>query len=169
MQGLYSNAGINNQNLNTANNVVVGGVSATVYCPNATSYSWQKTSGNINGWIPSGSTVSFTMSSGGSISFLVTAKNGSTTLATRNVTFYNFGSFMVYPNPSATSLSVDLNENLEFDLVLESFDGSTKREIPKYKGGSTIDIFDLKAGDYALSIFFERKLIYKQRVLISMN
>lgn len=109
------------------------------------------------------------MTSGGSISFSVTAKNGSTTLATRMLTFYNFGSFMVYPNPSATSLSIDLNEDLEFGLILESLDGSTKREVSKYKGGSTIDISDLKAGDYALSIFFEGKLLHKQRVLISKN
>jgi hypothetical protein len=119
--------------------------------------------------MPSGASVSFTMTSGGSISFSVTAKNGSTTLATRNVTFYNFGSFMVYPNPSATSLSVDLNEDLEFGLVLEGLDGSTKREVSKYIGGSAVDISDLKAGDYVLSISFEGKLIHRQRVIVSKN
>jgi hypothetical protein len=109
------------------------------------------------------------MTSGGSISFSVTAKNGSTTLASRNVTFYNLGSFMVYPNPSATSLSVDLNEDLEFGLVLESLDGSTKREVSKYKGGSAIDISDLKSGDYVISIYFEGKLVNRQRVIVSKN
>jgi len=169
LEGTYNNAGNNGQNLNTVNSVSTGGVSATVTCPNATSFTWQKTSGTINGWIASGATVSFTMTSGGSISFSVTAKNGSTTLATRNVTFYNFGSFLVYPNPSATSLSVDLNEDLEFGLFIESLDGSTKREVSKYKGGSSIDISDLKAGDYVLSITFEGKLIHKQRVIVSKN
>lgn len=81
LEGTYNNAGNNGQNLNTVNSVSTGGVSATVTCPNATSFTWQKTSGTINGWIASGATASFTMTSGGSISFSVTAKNGSTTLA----------------------------------------------------------------------------------------
>jgi hypothetical protein len=51
LEGTYNNAGINGQNLNTVNSVSTGGVSATVTCPNATSFTWQKTSGNINGWI----------------------------------------------------------------------------------------------------------------------
>lgn len=169
LEGAYNNVGNNGQNLNTVNTVSVGGVSATVTCPNATSFTWQKTSGSVSYWVPNGNTVNFTMLSGGSISFYVTAKNGSTTVATRNVTFHNYGSFMVYPNPSATSFSVDLNEDLDFSIVLESFGGSTKKEVTKYKGGSTIDVSDLKAGEYILSILFERKLIHKQRVIISKN
>ncbi|MCD6564448.1 MAG: hypothetical protein J7K53_00740 [Bacteroidales bacterium] len=90
LEGTYDNAGIYNQNLNTTNHVSVGGVFIRVSCPNSTSITWQKTSGNINGYFPPGSTTSFDMTSGGSISFLVTAKNGSTTLATRNITFYNY-------------------------------------------------------------------------------
>jgi hypothetical protein len=169
LEGTFNNAGNNGQNLNTLNRVSVGGVSATVTCPNATSFTWQRTSGNISGWIAYGATVSFTMTSGGSISFSVTARNGSTTLSTRNVTFHNFGSFRTYPNPSTTSLAVDLNQELDFGIVIESFDGSFKREVPKYKGGSAIDISDLEAGDYVLSIFFEGKLIHKRRVLVSRN
>ncbi len=169
LEGTYNNAGNTGQILYTVNSVLVGGVSATVSCPNATSFTWQKTSGNINGYMASGATVSFTMTSGSSISFLVSAKNGLTTLATRNITFYNFGSFMVYPNPSSTSLSVDLNEELEFGIVIESYDGLTKREVSKYRGGSAIDISDLKSGEYVLSIFFEEKLVHKQRVIVSKN
>ena len=90
LEGTYDNAGIYNQNLNTTNHVSVGGVFIRVSCPNSTSITWQKTSGNINGYFPPGPTTSFDMTSGGTISFLVTAKNGSTTLATRNITFFNY-------------------------------------------------------------------------------
>lgn len=169
LEGTYNNSGNNGQNLNTVTSVSVGGVLSTVTCPNATSYTWQKTSGNINGWIASGATVSFTMTSGNSISFSVNAKNGSSIIATRNITFFNFGSFMVYPNPSSTSLSIELNKDIEFDLLLENLDGSTKMEVSKYRGGSLIDISDLKKGDYVISIFFEGILVNKQRVIVSKN
>lgn len=89
LEGTYDNAGVYNQNLNTTNRVTVGGVAVRVSCPNATTYIWQKTGGNISGYFPNGSSISFNMTSGGSISFLVTAKNGSTTIGTRNIAFYN--------------------------------------------------------------------------------
>jgi hypothetical protein len=89
LEGTYDNAGVYSQNLNTMNHVTVGGVAVRVSCPNATTFIWQKTGGNINGYFPNGTSISFNMTSGGSISFLVTAKNGSTTIGTRNIAFYN--------------------------------------------------------------------------------
>jgi|GEM_PF-1454242 len=167
LEGTFTNAGGGNQNLNTTNTVLVGNVSATVSCPNATSYIWQKTSGNINSYYASGANVSFTMTSGGSISFLLTAKNGSTTLSTRNITFYNYGSFRVSPNPASTSITVDLNEEIPFKIVLQHFDLQVKKEISNYRGKSMIDISALKQGEYALHIYHEGKLINQQIVMIS--
>jgi hypothetical protein len=89
LEGTYDNGSNYNLNLNTANHVNTGGVFIRVYCPNSTTVTWQKTSGNIDGYFPNGYTASFHMTSGGSISLLLTAKNGSTTLATRSITFYN--------------------------------------------------------------------------------
>lgn len=89
LDGTYDNAGIYNQVLNTVNHVSTGGVAVRVSCLNATTITWQKTSGNINGYFPDGQTVSFNMTSGGSISLLITAKNGSTTIGSRTVAFYN--------------------------------------------------------------------------------
>jgi hypothetical protein len=90
LNGSYDNAGINNQCLNTVNRVSTGTVIIRVNCPGAQTYTWQKTSGNINGYFPNGPTATFNMTSGGSISFLVTAKNsGGGTIATRSLTFYN--------------------------------------------------------------------------------
>lgn len=90
LEGVYDNAGIYNQNLNTVNRVSVGGVAIRVTCPNSTTVVWQKTSGNINGYFPNGYSNSFNMTSKGTITLLLTAKNGSTTIGTRSITFYNY-------------------------------------------------------------------------------
>ena len=89
LDGTYDNAGIYNQVLNTTNHVATGGVFIRVSCQSATSISWQKVSGNVDGYFPDGPTISFNMTQGGSISLIVTAKNGSTILGTRTITFYN--------------------------------------------------------------------------------
>lgn len=167
LEGFYDNAGIYNKNLYTTNNVVVGGVAVRVSCPNATSITWQKTSGNINGYFPPGNNISFTMTSGGNISFLVTAKNGSTTLATRNVAFYNYGSFMIYPNPADNELSIELNAELEFSITLTSLDRSGESiTLNQFKGDNKIDTSGLKNGEYSMRIFHDGKLIHQQHLLI---
>jgi hypothetical protein len=89
LEGSYDHGGVYYINLNTVNHVTTGGVYIRVSCPNSTTVTWQKTSGNIDGYFPNGYTASFNMTSGGSITLLLTAKNGSTTLATRSITFYN--------------------------------------------------------------------------------
>jgi len=167
LEGTFTNAGGGSQNLYTTNSILVGSVNATVTCPNATSFTWQKTSGTINSFFTSGANVSFSMTSGGSISFLVTAKNGSTTLATRNIAFYNYGSFRVAPNPASNSLTIDLNEEIPFKVVLQNFDLQIKKEINNYRGKSIIDISALRQGEYALSIYHEGKLINQQIVMIA--
>lgn len=90
LSGTYDNAGIYNQTLLTTNRVSVGGVFIRVSYPEATTYTWQKTSGNINGYFVPGPTASFNMTSGGSITLLVTAKNGSVPLTSKYITFYNY-------------------------------------------------------------------------------
>ena len=90
LSGTYDNAGIYNQTLLTTNRVSVGGVFIRVSYPGATTYTWQKTSGNINGYFVPGPTASFNMTSGGSITLLVTAKIGSVTLTSKYITFYNY-------------------------------------------------------------------------------
>jgi hypothetical protein len=87
--GNYDNGGSYNLNLLTVNHVSVGGVFIRVSCPGATTFTWQKTAGNITAYLVPGPTASFNMTSGGSISILITAKNGSTTLVSKTVTFYN--------------------------------------------------------------------------------
>lgn len=167
LEGTYSNAGITGQNLNTVNRVSVGSVNATVTCPNATSLTWQRIDGSITDYFQSDGNVLFTMTSGGSINFSVTAKNGSTTIATRSVAFYNLGSFMVSPNPVSNELKIDLNKELPFTVLLQSFDGQIKKEIKNYIGGSKIDVSGLKSGNYSLVIYFEGKVVNQKQIIVS--
>jgi hypothetical protein len=147
--------------------IIFGEVYITVTCPNATTFTWQKTSGNINGYFPPGPTASFNMTSGGSISFLITAKNGSVTLATRNVAFYNYGSFTIYPNPAASTLIIDINKDFIFYITIESLDGLITKEIQEYRGGELIDISYLNPGEYSTKIYTSDKLLNQQRIFIS--
>ncbi len=113
----------------------------------------------------SGPYVTFNMTSGGTISFLVTAKNGSVTLAARNVAFYNFGSFAVYPNPSSGSIRLDLSKDLLFDITIQSLDSALKME--DYRGGGEINTSMLKPGEYVLSVRYEDKVVDQQRIIVS--
>lgn len=167
LEGNYHVSGGINQNLNTANNTLAGNVSATVTCPNANSFTWQKTSGSINSFYTIGANVQFTMFSGGSISFLITAKNGTNTLATKNVAFYNYGSFRVSPNPATTFFTIDINEDILFKIVLQDFNLQVRKEINNYRGKSTIDVSTLREGEYAIHIYHDGELINKQLLMIS--
>ena len=165
LEGVFTQAGIT-KNLNTTNSVATGGVNVTLTCPNATYFNWQKTSGNVNDWIRNGNQVNFTMLSGGSISFNVTAYGSAGQLGQRTITFYNYGSFLVYPNPASSSISVDLNKELNYTLVLQGMDGLDTKEAKGICGNQPMDVSQLKNGDYSLLIYNEGKLINQQRVVI---
>lgn len=164
LEGVFAQASVT-KNLNTTNSVAPGGVTVTLTCPNATYYNWQKTSGNVNDWVPNGNKVNFTMLSGGSISFNVTAYGNAGQLAQRTIAFYNNGSFRVSPNPASATLSVDLNKERNYTLVLQSLDGQESKHTT-ICGDQTIDVSMLKNGDYSLGIYSEGKLLNRQRVII---
>lgn len=165
LEGVFT---INSQlsNLNTSNNITIGNVNSSVTCPNASSFTWVRTSGSITNYYTNNSSMSFAMVSGGTISFLVTAKNGSQTLLTRNVTFYHYGSFRISPNPSQDLIAIDLNPDLLFDIVIYDFFGKLNKIINSYNSKEKIDISNLKKGEYMTWIYHENKLINKVRFIV---
>jgi hypothetical protein len=166
LEGSYSTPNVSNQNLWSGNSVPANWVTVNVTCPNATSYIWQKTSGSIS-YYSSGANASFTMTSGGLISFLVTAKNSSNvTLGTRNISFYNYGSFMAFPNPATTSLKIDVREDVALNIVLFNASNYCVKEVQSYEAKSSIDISDLEKGNYIVHVYMAGKLINKQRIKI---
>ncbi|WPR76061.1 hypothetical protein [Algoriphagus sp. NG3] len=167
LEGTFSQGIYTGLNLNTVNQVGTGNITSTVNCPNSTLLTWQRTSGSIITYTTSGGYVNFNMTSGGTISYLVTAKSGSVTLSTRNVAFYNFGSFAVYPNPSSGSIRLDQNKDLTFGITIQSLESTRKIDLEGYRGGSEINTTMLDPGEYVLSVLHEGKVLNQQRIIIS--
>lgn len=165
LEGTYVDSSNSTYNLNTSQSVKTGGVTTTVTCPSANSYTWQSTSGTIPIY-SSNNQLSFTMTSGGSLSVTVTAKNGSTTLATRNLTYYNFGSFMAFPNPANSSLSIAVTEDQTFSVAVYDQNGNALKLMDNFNALSILDTSLIPAGTYYLQVHHEGKLVNKQKIKI---
>ena len=167
LEGSFTIPNAANKILMNSNNVTPPSwVNVNVTCPNASTYTWQRTSGSIS-FYNSGAFASFTLTSGSSISFLVTAKNSSnTTLGTRNISFYNYGSFRAFSNPASTSLKLDVAEDILFAVTLQGLKSKSLKEVKNYHSKTGIDVSDLEDGDYVLKIYHEGKLVNEQRVKV---
>ncbi len=165
LEGTFTDAN-GSRNLYTTNNVPTGGVTATVTCPNATSYVWQRTSGSIS-YYASGPNLSFTMPSGGHISFNIKAKNGSTVLASQDVAFINYDSFLVYPNPARESFQIAVTEKESFTVVIYDEQKNTLKRTENYRADSFIDISDLAPGTYFVEVIKGKTTRHKQRIQIT--
>lgn len=167
LEGTYLNNSSTVKNLNTGNSVAAGWVNCTVTCPNAASYTWQRTSGTIS-FYSSGNFLSFNITSGSSVSFNVVARNSSNAvIGNRNISFYNYGSFAVSPNPASSSLKVDALEDAPLSVAIIDLKGNCMKEISNYSGKSNIDVTDLKDGEYIVNIYVEGKLANQERVKIA--
>ena len=167
LEGTYSNNSSTIKNLNTGNSVSVGWVNCTVTCPNAASYTWQRTSGTIS-YYSSGNFLSFNITSGASVSFNVVARNSSNVvLANRNISFYNYGSFAASPNPASSSLKIDALEDVPLAITISNIKDNCVKEIHNYKGKSNIDISDLRDGEYVVKTYLEGKLVNQERIKIA--
>lgn len=154
------------KNLNNSNSVSAGWVQCTVTCPNAASYTWQRTSGSIS-YYNSGNFLSFNITSGASVSFLVTARNSANSiLGSRNLTFYNYGSYRAFPNPASSSLKIDVSEETPVTVVIHSLKESCLKEIQDYESKSSIDISDLEDGEYIVRVYHNGKLANRERIKI---
>ena len=167
LEGTYTNAGNGPYNLNTGNSVSTGSVMTTVTCPNAASYTWERTSGSLS-YYASGGFMSFTMTSGSSISFQIKAKNSSgQVIGTRNVAYYNYGSFAVFPNPTASTFEIDVAENEELKIVAFEADNNTKVKIlDKYRSKDKVDVSKWEKGSYILHIYHKEKLVKQERLIV---
>ncbi len=168
LSGTYSVGSLSGFSLNTANSLSTGQVITDIVCPGAASIQWTKTSGSLSYMNWNTKDVLFNMTSGGSISFDVKARNSSNqVIASRSVTFYNFGSFLVYPNPSQGLVRVDVNPDLtfEYDLVGMKEMRSVSRSTIGKDGG--VDFTSVPPGEYVLRVLFEGKVVGEQRIIIN--
>lgn len=165
LEGSYVDSGNSTFDLNTAQSVRNGLVVATVTCPGASSYVWQKTGGNLS-YYTFGNQVYFTMASGSSIAFNVAAKSGAVTLGNRNVTFYNYGYFRVSPNPASSSLQIASDWEASFGIELISDKNFTVLRKNDLRGDASIDLSDVTSGVYILIVYKDGIIVNRQRIKV---
>ena len=167
LEGTFRNNSSTTTNLNTSNTVAAGWVDCTVTCPNAASYTWQRTSGTLS-YYSSGNFLSFNITSGASVTFNVIARNSSNVvLANRSIWFANYGSFAASPNPASTSLKIDALEEASISVTISNLTGKSVKEIRNYKGKESIDVSDFMDGEYVVKVFLEGKLVNEERIKIA--
>ncbi len=166
LEGTYVNGG-STSNLMTGNSVSTGSVSTTVTCPGAASYTWTRTSGSLS-YYASGNFMSFTMTSGSSVSFQIKAKNSSyQVIGTRNVSYYNYGSYAAFPNPATSTFEIDVAENQELEIIaFEETDNTKVKKLKKYRSKDKIDVSKWKKGNYILHIYHKEKLVKIGRLTV---
>ena len=167
LEGVFQNNSSTNKNLNNSNSVAAGWVNCTVTCPNATSYTWQRTSGSLS-FYSSNNFLSFNITSGASVSFLITAQTPPPTgVVTRTITFYNFGSFRAFPNPASSSLTIDVADNVPVTVTLQGSKQEKVKEIKQYNAKTGIDVSQLEEGEYVIKVYHQGKLMNEERVKIA--
>lgn len=167
LEGKYGTSTAYNRVLGSSNSVSAGSVQATVWCPNATRYTWVKTSGNTVFYTQQGPTANFTIGSGDHIGVRVSAFDGNSLLAARTVSFYSYGAYRASPNPSNEYINVEVAPELRALVTLES---QTDRQSYEYtiepRRDRTIDISALPSGKYALTIEADGEKPFTQQVTI---
>ena len=108
------------------------------------------------------------MTSGGSISFTATARDASNQIIqTRNISFYNMSSFSAYPNPSSDEISLDLPQELEFEVMLVDLRNGIKYGFPMNLGSDRkIDLSSIPNGEYSVIISFEGKVVAEKKIIL---
>ncbi|SIS84896.1 T9SS type A sorting domain-containing protein [Belliella pelovolcani] len=167
LDGTYTSSSQSNAPLNTVNAVSSGQIITNILCPSAANIQWTHTSGSAPYWIWNNNNVLIQMPSGGNISFKVDAKSANgQTIKTRNITFYNFGSFKIFPNPTSGLVNIDINPKLGFESEIISLETPSLKTNIRIEGESTFDIRHLPNGEYWLKIYFEGKVVNEQRIII---
>ena len=165
LEGTISNGG-GTGHLQSGNNVVVGSVSTTVTCPNAATYTWTRTSGSLS-YYASGNFMSFNMPSGNAVAFRIEARNGSNQLLeTRNVSYYNYGTFAAFPNPTTAEFKIDVLENEELDIIAFRENNTKAVTTLKYCAKESVDVSQWEKGTYILHIYHRKELVKTERLIV---
>ena len=108
----------------------------------------------------------FTMQSGNYVSFKIYAISSSNdTLAVRNVTYYNFGNFSLYPNPSSSTVSIKSDYKGTMDLEIIPLSMSSKILAFKITADEKVDIKDLPKGEYLVRVRIGKDIVLESRLM----
>lgn len=85
--------------------------------------------------------------------------------STLNVVDYKKGiSVIVYPNPVSTSINLELNDLLLYEITLFDMSGKSVLSKNNFNGENTVHIEHLKSGIYTMQITTDKGIVYKKIV-----
>jgi len=106
------------------------------------------------------------MQSGNYVSFRIYARSAyNDTLAVRNVTYYNYGNFSLYPNPSSSIISIKSDYNGTMDLEVIPLSMSSKILGFKITADEKVDIKDLPKGEYLVRVRIGEDIVLESRLM----
>ncbi|SDC86644.1 Por secretion system C-terminal sorting domain-containing protein [Algoriphagus faecimaris] len=165
ISGTYTTSNSTNHTLGNGNQVPSGNVSTYLSMTGINNFVWERYQGNLPFWAHTNQ-MHFTMQSGNYVSFRIYARSSSNdTLAVRNVTYYNYGNFSLYPNPSSSSISIKSDYNGHMDLEIIPLYKSSKILEFKITADEKVDIQDLPKGDYLVRVRIGEDVVLESRLI----
>jgi len=106
------------------------------------------------------------MQSGNYVSFKIYARNArNDTLAVRNVTYYNYGTFSLYPNPSSSTISIKSDYKGIMDMEIIPLNTTSKILTFKVSSDEKAEIKDLPRGEYLIVVRIGDDIVLESRLL----
>jgi len=165
ISGTYTTSNSTNHTLGNGNQVPSGNVSTYLSMTGINNFVWERYQGNLPFWAHTNQ-MHFTMQSGNYVSFRIYARSSSNdTLAVRNVTYYNYGNFSLYPNPSSSSISIKSDYKGPMDLEIIPLYKSSKILEFKLTADEKVDIKDLPKGDYLVRVRIGEDVVLESRLI----
>ncbi len=165
VSGNYTTSTPSNHVLGNANQVPTGNVSTYLSMSGVNNFVWERYQGNLTYWAHTNQ-MHFTMQAGNILTFRVYARNAANdTLAIRNVTYYNFGSFLLYPNPSNSTLSIKTEYQGALDVEIISLSTERKKSFGQVTGNESMDITDLPKGEYLVIVWVKGERVLETRLV----
>jgi hypothetical protein len=165
ISGNYNTSTPSNHVLGNANQVPTGNVSTYLSMSGVNNFVWERYQGNLTYWANTNQ-MHFTMQAGNNLTFRVYARNAANdTLAIRNVTYYNFGNFLLYPNPNNSSLGIKTEYQGTLDVEIISLSTEKKKSFDQVTGNEKMDITDLPKGEYLVIVWVKGERVLESRLV----
>jgi hypothetical protein len=166
ISGTYTTSNSTNHTLGNGNQVPSGNVSTYLNSsPGVSNYVWQRYQGNLSFWTHTNQ-MHFTIQSGNYVSFRIYARSfGNDTLAVRNVTYYNYGSFSLYPNPSSSTISIKSDYAGIMDMEIIPLSTISKMHTFKVSSDEKVEIKELPRGEYLIVVRIGEDIVLETRLL----
>lgn len=165
ISGNYTTSTPSNHVLGNGNQVPTGNVSTYLSMSGVNNFVWERYQGNLTYWAHTNQ-MHFTMQAGNILTFRIYARNASNdTLAIRNVTYYNFGNILLYPNPSNSALSIKTEYQGALDVEIISLSTERKKSFAQISGNEIMDITDLPKGEYLVIVRVKGESVLESRLV----